>query len=123
MPSKKIKYRSAHHQGSVLVLMLIAIVLTFIIGSSLMRMGEQVKISAFREVKSSHAQAAADSGLLTALQEINNAVEDGVRVRLHADFYLLSDGDARQLALGQGKVREDGVQLFERYIAFHRGRD
>ena len=60
--------------GSVLVLVLLVILVSFIIGTGLLALGTQTRVASINQVQDMMARSAADAGLERAIQEINNAV-------------------------------------------------
>ncbi|MHC5083047.1 MAG: DUF7305 domain-containing protein [Planctomycetota bacterium] len=60
--------------GSVLVLIIVVVLISLFIGTGLLMMGSQTRISAIRNVHDLMARSAADAGMERAIQEINNAV-------------------------------------------------
>ena len=69
--NKKQKKRKS---GSILVLVLLVVLVSFIIGTGLMSLGTQSRIATINQVQDMMARSAADSGLERVVQEINNAV-------------------------------------------------
>lgn len=63
--------------GSVLVLVLLVVLISFIIGTGLLALGTQSRVSSIHQVQDMMARSAADAGLERAIQEINNAVKAG----------------------------------------------
>ena len=61
--------------GSVLVLVVLVVLISFIIGTGLLALGTQSRISSVNQVQDMRARSAADAGLERAIQEINNAVK------------------------------------------------
>lgn len=74
MRKKKNTFRMTQRNGSVLVLVLLVVLVGFIMGTGLMTLGTQSRITAINTVRDMHARAAADAGLDSALQQINSAV-------------------------------------------------
>ena len=68
------KMRSLKRPGSVLVLVVLVVLISFIIGTGLLALGTQSRISSVNQVQDMKARSAADAGMERALQEINNAV-------------------------------------------------
>ena len=68
------KMRSLKRSGSVLVLVVLVVLISFIIGTGLLALGTQSRISSVNQVQDMKARSAADAGMERALQEINNAV-------------------------------------------------
>jgi hypothetical protein len=66
-----------HPSGSVLVLVLLIVLISFIIGTGLLALGAQSRVSAIYHIQDITARSAADAGLERAIQEINNAVISG----------------------------------------------
>ncbi|MFZ9010445.1 MAG: DUF7305 domain-containing protein [Anaerohalosphaeraceae bacterium] len=66
--------RSLKRPGSVLVLVVLVVLISFIIGTGLLALGTQSRISSVNQVQDMKARSAADAGMERALQEINNAV-------------------------------------------------
>ncbi|MEN8126843.1 MAG: collagen-binding domain-containing protein [Planctomycetota bacterium] len=60
--------------GSVLVLVLLVVLVSFIIGTGLLALGTQSRVASINQVQDMMARSAADAGLERAVQEINNAV-------------------------------------------------
>jgi hypothetical protein len=60
--------------GSVLVLVLLVVLVSFIIGTGLLALGTQSRVMSVNQVQDMLARSAADAGLERAVQEINNAV-------------------------------------------------
>lgn len=65
---------SNNKPGSVLALVLLVVLVSFIIGTGLLALGTQSRISSINQVQDMKARSAADAGLEHAIQEINNAV-------------------------------------------------
>ena len=61
--------------GSVLVLVLLVVLVSFIIGTGLLALGTQTRVASVNQVQDMLARSAADAGLERAVQEINNAVK------------------------------------------------
>ncbi|MHC4856580.1 MAG: DUF7305 domain-containing protein [Planctomycetota bacterium] len=68
------KMRSLKRPGSVLVLVVLVVLISFIIGTGLLALGTQSRVSSVNQVQDMKARSAADAGMERALQEINNAV-------------------------------------------------
>ncbi|MHC5141053.1 MAG: DUF7305 domain-containing protein, partial [Planctomycetota bacterium] len=66
--------RSLKRPGSVLVLVVLVVLISFIIGTGLLALGTQSRVSSVNQVQDMKARSAADAGMERALQEINNAV-------------------------------------------------
>jgi len=66
--------RSKRKSGSVLVLVLLVVLISFIIGTGLLALGTQSRVVSINQVQDMMARSAADAGLEHAVQEINNAV-------------------------------------------------
>ena len=66
-----------HRKGSVLVLVLLIVLITFIIGTGLLALGTQTRITSINQIQDMMARSAADAGLEKAIQEINHAVMSG----------------------------------------------
>jgi hypothetical protein len=60
--------------GSVLVLVLLVVLVSFIIGTGLLALGTQSRVASINQVQDMMARSAADAGIERAVQEINNAV-------------------------------------------------
>lgn len=60
--------------GSVLVLVLLVVLISFIIGTGLLALGTQSRVASINQVQDMMARSSADAGLERAVQEINNAV-------------------------------------------------
>lgn len=63
--------------GSVLVLVLLIVLISFITGTGLLTLGAQSRVSSIHQTQDMRARSAADAGLERAVQEINNAVNAG----------------------------------------------
>ena len=76
---KKLKNRqiSSKQSGSVLALVLLVVLISFIIGTGLLALGTQSRVAAINQVQDMKARSAADAGLERAVQEINNALTAG----------------------------------------------
>ncbi len=74
MNKKQKKQLSSRESGSVLVLVLLVVLISFIIGTGLLALGTQSRVSAINQVQDMMSRSAADAGLERAVQEINNAV-------------------------------------------------
>ena len=73
--NKKQKRRLLNRtSGSVLVLVLLVVLISFIIGTGLLALGTQSRVASINQVQEMMARSAADAGLERAVQEINNAV-------------------------------------------------
>ncbi len=57
-----------------LVLVVLVVLISFIIGTGLLALGTQSRVSSVNQVQDMKARSAADAGMERALQEINNAV-------------------------------------------------
>ena len=74
MNKKQKKQLSSRESGSVLVLVLLVVLISFITGTGLLALGTQSRISSINQVQDMMSRSAADAGLERAVQEINNAV-------------------------------------------------
>ena len=74
MNKKQKKQLSSRKSGSVLVLVLLVVLISMIIGTGLLALGTQSRISSISQVQDMMSRSAADAGLERAVQEINNAV-------------------------------------------------
>lgn len=74
---KKKRNNTIHASGSILVLVLFVVLVSFIIGTGLLTLGTQSRVSSINRIREMAAQSAADAGLERAIQEINNAVIAG----------------------------------------------
>ena len=63
--------------GSILVLVLLVVLISFIIGTGLLALGTQSRVASINQVQDMMARSAADAGIERAVQEINNAVMAG----------------------------------------------
>ncbi len=71
------KMRAGRKQsGSVLVLIVFVVLVSLIIGTGLMALGTQVRVSAIDKVEDMMARSAADAGVEFSIQQINNTVAD-----------------------------------------------
>ncbi|MHC4289074.1 MAG: DUF7305 domain-containing protein [Planctomycetota bacterium] len=77
MKKRQKRHLSSRESGSVLVLVLLVVLISFIIGTGLMALGTQSRISSINQVQGMMARSAADAGLERAIQEINNTVTAG----------------------------------------------
>ena len=68
---------SSKKSGSVLVLVLLVVLISFIIGTGLLALGTQSRVASINQVQDMRSRSAADAGLERAVQEINNAVKGG----------------------------------------------
>lgn len=75
--------------GSVLVLVLVVVMVSFIIGTSVLLLGTQSRMAAIDQVQDMEARLAADAGVERAIQEINNAV---IAKTWSADLLPLASG-------------------------------
>ncbi|MCD6174895.1 MAG: hypothetical protein J7K65_03895 [Planctomycetes bacterium] len=74
MNKKQKKRLSSRKSGSVLVLALLIVLISFITGTGLLALGTQSRVSSINQVQDMMSRSAADAGLERAVQEINNAV-------------------------------------------------
>ncbi len=74
MNKKQKKRLSSRKSGSVLVLVLLIVLISFITGTGLLALGTQSRILSINQVQGMMSRSAADAGLERAIQEINNAV-------------------------------------------------
>lgn len=74
---KKTRQITKNKSGSILVLVLLVVLISFIIGTGLLALGTQSRIASINQVQDIMARSAADAGLERAIQEINNAVISG----------------------------------------------
>jgi len=70
---KKVKI-PIQQSGSILILVLLIVLISFIIGTGLLALGTQSRITSINQVQDITARSAADAGMERAIQEINNAV-------------------------------------------------
>ena len=74
MNKTKKTWMLTRESGSVLVLVLLVVLISFIIGTGLLALGTQSRVMSINQVQDMMARSAADAGLERAVQEINNAV-------------------------------------------------
>ena len=74
MNKKKKNRISSRKSGSILVLVLLVVLISFIIGTGLLALGTQSRVTSINQVQDMMARSAADAGVERAVQEINNAV-------------------------------------------------
>ena len=74
MNKKKKRHLSSRESGSVLVLVMLVVLISFIIGTGLLALGTQARVASINQVQDMMSRSAADAGLERAVQEINNAV-------------------------------------------------
>jgi hypothetical protein len=71
------RQKSSKKSGSVLVLVLLVVLISFITGTGLLALGTQSRVASINQVQDMMARSSADAGLERAVQEINNAVKAG----------------------------------------------
>ena len=74
MNKQQKRQRLSRKSGSVLVLVLLVVLVSFIIGTGLLALGTQSRMASINQVQDMMARSAADAGLERAIQEINNSV-------------------------------------------------
>lgn len=74
MNKKRKNQISSRKSGSVLVLVLLVVLISFIVGTGLLALGTQSRVASINQVQDMMSRSAADAGLERAVQEINNAV-------------------------------------------------
>lgn len=74
---KQNRHKSRRKTGSVLVLAVFVALISLVIGSGLLVLGTQVRITTVDKIQDMMARSAADAGLEYAVQQINNTVLDG----------------------------------------------
>ncbi|MHC5156809.1 MAG: DUF7305 domain-containing protein [Planctomycetota bacterium] len=77
MNKKKKRLLLNRKPGSVLVLVLLVVLISFIIGTGLLALGTQSRVTSINQVQDMMARSAADAGLERAVQQINNALMTG----------------------------------------------
>ncbi|MBN2139337.1 MAG: hypothetical protein JW720_16155 [Sedimentisphaerales bacterium] len=77
MNTSDIKRINTRHCGSALPLALLAVVVMFVGGVGLLRIGYQGRVQAIRETNVIQARAAADAGLAQALHSLNESFDSG----------------------------------------------
>ena len=77
MKKQRKRQKSSKKTGSVLVLVLLVVLISFIIGTGVLALGTQSRVTAINQVQDMMARSAADAGIERAVQEINNAVKSG----------------------------------------------
>jgi len=74
MNHKQKRRLSNRKSGSVLVLVMLVVLVSFIIGTGLLALGTQSRVMSISQIQDMRARSAADAGLERAVQQINNAV-------------------------------------------------
>jgi hypothetical protein len=74
MDKKQKRRIISEKSGSVLILVLLVVLISFITGTGLMALGTQARVASLNQVQDMKARSAADAGMERAIQEINNAV-------------------------------------------------
>jgi hypothetical protein len=77
MNKKRKKKISSRKSGSVLVLVLLVVLISFITGTGLLALGTQSRVASINQVQDMMARSAADAGLERAIQEIDNTMTAG----------------------------------------------
>jgi hypothetical protein len=91
------KYKMSGRKGSVLVLVVLVVLISFIIGTGLLALGTQSRIASLHQTQDMMARSAADAGLEHAIQQINNAVNNHTwssKEKIKAKDNPLSSGSA-----------------------------
>lgn len=94
MVAMKIRMRKP---GSVLILVIVIVLITMALGTGMLTLGTQSRVTAARQAQDISARSAADAGLELAVRQINNAVERHTwtpMLRPHYDDVAIEDSES-----------------------------